>query len=279
MNIYFSVNENMNPQVPNILSKFYDKHDTAAYLHQIKTDDLPELETLHRDNTTGIVWEVVAYSGADVYESVDGDPSYAERVSLGKKDNGRLVILQSVAPEGATMHVKPEVFKSRIHSMDHYQLLVKAQPSVERFTELDTLENTDTPFWKRDVKTMDVVKTLRKLSDPTTTSLYVLNVFSTPNGLAELTIEYVDNNTPNRSPVVAKVNATWLPQDLLESIPREVLLKSQTFRRYMDSGMITPITKGSAKLIMETPEYRVEVDRMAQLQPDAKLARTRQGLI
>jgi hypothetical protein len=252
----------MKPQVPDILSKFYDKHDPAAFLHEIQTEDLPELGTLYRDNTTGIVWEVLAHSGSDVYEGEAKNGYYGNPALLSKNDlkRERLIILQSVEPEGVTMHVTPDVIKSRIHSSEHYKVALKAQPQVARFEEVDSFENT-APFWRRAVKTMTTEKTLRKLADPATTSLYVLNVYPTPHGLADLLIEYLDENTVNRVPQIAKVEATWLPQDLLESVPKDALLKSQTFRRMLDNNMIAPITKGSARLIMDAPEYQAEVDR------------------
>jgi hypothetical protein len=271
----------MNPQVPSILSKFYDKHDPAIYLHKIKTDDLPEIETLYRDNTTGIVWEVIAHSGGDVYER-GGNPGYSyayygetTSTSLSKSDqrHDRMVIMQSVEPEGVTMHVAPHVLKSRVHSSEHYRLALKAQPEIDRFEEVEGIGNDAVPFWTRGIKTMSTEKTLRKLRDEATTSLYVLNVFPTPHGLAELLIEYVDESTPNRTPVIAKVEATWLPQDLLESVPKAALLKSQTFRCMLDKEMIIPITKGSAKQIMETPEYQVEVDRRNELKAKTRLYR------
>jgi hypothetical protein len=261
MNIYVKVRK-MKPQVPDILSKFYDKHDPAAFLHEIQTEDLPELGTLYRDNTTGIVWEVLAHSGGDLYDAVKTNYlGYCENTSLLKKDRERLVILQSVEPEGVTMHVKPDVIKSRIHSSEHYKVALKAQPEVARFEEVESFEST-APFWRRAVKKMTTEKTLRKLTDPATTSLYVLNVYPTPHGLADLLIEYLDENATTRTPKIAKVEATWLPQDLLESVPKAALLKSQTFRRMLDNNMIAPITKGSARLIMDTPEYQVEVERM-----------------
>jgi hypothetical protein len=252
----------MKPQVPDILSKFYDKHDPAALVHEIKTDDLPEIETLFRDNTSGIVWKVIAHSGGDVYESPtsDGYDYSGRQLPLGKKNRERMVILQSVVPEGNTMHIDPHVLKNRIHSSEHYRLAIKAQPQIARFEELEFLENNDAPFWKRGIKVMNTEKTLRKLTEAETTSLYVMNVYPTPHGLAELFVEYVDG-------VMAKVEPTWIPQDLLESIQKDALLKSQTFRRLLDNGMIVAITNGSAKRIQATPEYRAELDRLNETKP------------
>lgn len=265
MNIY-SRQEKMKPQVPDILSKFYDKHDPAAFLHEIQTDDLPELETLYRDNSTGIVWKVIAHSGDDLYDAGETDYlGYCENTSLVKKARQRLVILQAVAPGGVTMHVAPSVLKDRIHSSEHFRMALKAQPEIARFEEVDGLGSYEVPFWKRGIKTMTTEKTLRKLTEAETTSLYVLNVYPTSHGLAELLIEYLDENATNRSPKIAKVAATWLPQDLLESVPKEALLKSQTFRRFLDGEMVVAITNGSAKRIKATPEYQVEVDRRNEL--------------
>lgn len=252
----------MKPQVPNILSKFYDKHDPDANLYKIQTDDLPEIETFYRDNTTGIVWQVIAHSGSDLHEPSDGRYENYGSVSLVKQERERLIILKAVDPEGVTMHVTPHVFKSRIHSSEHYKMALKAQPEVARFEELDELNEVRETFWSRGVKMMNTEKTLRKLAEAETTSLYVLNVYPTQHGLAEMPVEYVNGSMTN-------VKATWLPQDLLESIQKDVLLKSQTFRRLLDRGMIVAITNGSAKRIKATPEYRVEVDRMNEkMAPD-----------
>lgn len=256
----------MKPQVPDILSKFYDKHDPAAYLHEIQTDDLPQIGTLYRDNTTGIVWKVIAHSGGDVYVAFE-NPVYTNGLmtaSLRKQDHerDRLVVLQG--PEGITMHVAPQVLKSNIHSSEHYRIALKAQPTVARFEELEHLESNDAPFWKRSIKTMNTEKTLRKLKESNTTSLHVLNVYPTQQGLASLFIEYIDMHSVNRSPQVSKIKPTWLPQDLLESIPKEALLNSQTFRRFLDDGMVVAITNGSAKRIKETPEYKAEVERLKE---------------
>jgi hypothetical protein len=255
--------KNMKPQVPDILSKFYDKHDPAAFLHEIKTDDLPEIGTLYRDNTTGIVWEVLAHSGSDTYESPDISTYnyYPPASALGKKEKQRLIVLKSVEPVGVTMHVTPDKLKDRIHSSEHYKMALKAQPQVARFEEVESYSD-DAPFWRRGVKVMGTGKTLRRLTEEDTTSLYVLNVFPTPHGLAELIIEYLDENTPNRHPKGTRVEATWLPQDLLKEVPKAALLKSQTFRRMLDAKMILPITEGSARRIMETPEYQEELDRV-----------------
>jgi hypothetical protein len=270
----------MKPQIPKILSKFYDKHDPAVCKHEIQTDDLPEIDKLFRDNTTGIVWKVVAHSGADVYDAEETDyPGYHKNISLVKKQRERLVILTAVEPAGLTMHVTPQTLKTRIHSSEHFRIALKAQPQIDRFEELDALESNDAPFWRRGVKVMDTEKTLCKLAEAETTSLYVLNVYPTPHGLADLLIEYLDGNATHRTPQVAKVAATWVPQDLLASIPKDALLKSQTFRRFLDGGMIVAITKGSAKMIMETPEYEFEAERLVETQPDVKLMRARKDAI
>jgi hypothetical protein len=254
----------MKLRVPNLLAKFYKKHDPAAHLHEINTKDLPELDALYRDNSTGIVWKVLAHSGGDIHVVDFGGYAYGEITSLRKEDNEpeRLVILQSVEPEGATMHVTPYAFKSRIHSMDHYKVVVKAEPDIERFTKLAELEDDGIPFWQRGVKTLTTQQTLQALSQESTTSLHVINVYATKHGLADLLIEYLDENAVTREPKIAKVEATWLPQDLLESVPKQALLKSQTFRRFLDGGFIKVIRSASVGRIMATPEAEVEVERM-----------------
>jgi hypothetical protein len=262
MNIY-SRQEKMKPQVPDILSKLYEKNDPEVGRHEIKTDDLPEVGAIYRDNTTGIVWKVIAHSGGDVYE-YDRLDEYggSGAFSLSKKDckRERMVIMQSVEPEGVTMHVEPEVLKSRIHSSDHYKMIVKAQPDILRFEKLDQVESKDVPFWKRGVKRLNSKEALEKLANPKTTSLYVLNVFASQHGLADLIFEFSTPLSEGR-PYVEKIAATWLPQDMLSLVPREALLNSVTFRRYLDKGLIVVITNGSAKRIQATPEHKDESEK------------------
>jgi hypothetical protein len=259
----------MKPTVPNLLAKFYTKHDPAIYLHEIKTTDLPDVGTLYRDNTTGIVWKILAHSGGDNSIQDFGAYGYGEITSLRKSDHEpeRLLILQSVEPEGATMHVSPCTLTARIHSMDHYKMVMKATPDIERFTKLDRLGNNTVPFWKREVYPLNTDETLRSLARESTTSLFVINVYATKHGLVDLLVEYLDENSVNRSPQVAKIAATWLPQDLLESVPKAALLKSQTFRRFLDNGFIKVITANSAKRVFETEEGRAEIERQSHVNP------------
>jgi hypothetical protein len=201
-------------------------------------------------------------------------------VSLNETKRSRnvLVILQSVNNEKLVMHLKPEVLESEILSLDHYKVVMKDSPRVPRFEIIEFAEEIEPAEPTKGVKTMGVDKTIRKLTDPMTTSLHILNVFPTPHGLAELLVEYMDNN-PSQRPQIARIEASWIPQDILALVPREALLNSQTFRRYLERGFILPITRGSAKRIKETPEYAIEVNRLAEMRPELKIMRTQQGMI
>lgn len=269
----------MKPQVPDILVNLYKKIDPEADKLVVDILSVPPLGRLYRDNTSGIVWRVFAYSGDDPYEPGRHDDRY-ELVSLKvtKPSRDVLVLLQSVNNEKLMMHLEPEVLESSILSLDHYKVVMKDSPRVQRFEIVEFEEDIEPTEPAQVVKTMSIEKTIRKLNDPMTTSLHILNVFPTPHGLAELLVEYLDNN-PAQRPQIAKIQASWIPQDILALVPREALLNSQTFRRYLELDFILPITRGSAKRIKETPEYKVELERLAELQPEAKLARTRQGLI
>jgi hypothetical protein len=96
--------------------------------------------------------------------------------------------------------------------------------------------------------------------------------------LTELLIEYLDTTSVNRTPQVAKIKATWLPQNLLESAPKDALLKSQTFRRMLDTEMVVVITKGSVKRIENTPEYQEEIARLAERDSQLKPYHARYGM-
>lgn len=269
----------MKPQVPDILVQLYKKIDPAADKLAVDILSVPPIGRLYRDNTSGIVWRVLAYSGDDTYEPARYEDRY-EAVALNatKPSRNVLVLLQSVNNDKLVMHLEPEVLESEILSLDHYKVVMKDSPRVPRFETIEFEEDIESPEPTKGVKTMSIEKTIRKLSDPMTTSLHILNVFPTPHGLAELLVEYLDNN-PTQRPQVAKIQASWIPQDILALVPREALLNSQTFRRYLEREFILPITRGSAKRIKETQEYEVEVARLAELQPEAKMMRTRQGLI
>lgn len=269
----------MKPQVPDILVQLYKKIDPAADKQVVDTLQLPPIGRLYRDNTSGVVWKVLAYSGDDTYEQSRNTDHY-EAVSLKVTKTPRevLVILQSVNNEKLIMHLKPEVLASDILSLDHYKVVMKDSPRVPRFEIIEFAEVIEPAEPTKGVKAMSVDKTIRKLTDPMTTSLHILNVYPTPHGLAELLVEYLDNN-PSQRPQIAKIQASWIPQDILALVPREALLNSQTFRRYLERGFILPITRGSAKRIKETPEYGAEVQRLVELQPEEKMMRTRQGLI
>lgn len=263
----------MKPQVPDILAKFYKKNDTAIHIHEIKKEDLPEIGCLYRDNTSGIIWEVFAHTGGDTYKRTPAAYEYDGSLNdFSKKayEKERLVILKAVDPEaeGVFMHLDPSLFKAKIHSGEHYAVIVKADPEIKRFEEVDGLESSEIPFWKRGVKTLSAEKVMKKLNNPDTTSLYVLNVYPTPHGLVDLLFEYVDETSPNKNPVVDKIEATWLPQDILKRIPKSVLINSPTFLRYLNGGFIQPITNGSAKLIMETPEAENELERISGKKPN-----------
>jgi hypothetical protein len=261
----------MKLNVPDILVKFFRKHDPAAHLHEIHTDDLPLIGTHYRDNTTGIIWEVAAYSGGDTYEEPNSDPFYAyglNREKLGKPEPDRLVILKSVEPEGVMMHVAPKVLTSTIHSMEHYAVVQKAMTEIARFELVENYSDGSAPFWKRRVKVMDTDKTLRKLAESDTTSLYLLNIYATQHGLADLFLEYIDPMSSTKKPFLARIGATWIPQDILQQVPsKSVLLEHREFRRYLDNGFIQPITTGSAKLIMQTAEYKAEIERLKEADP------------
>jgi hypothetical protein len=269
----------MKPQVPDILVQLYKKIDPEADKLSVDILSVPPLGRLYRDNTNGVVWKVLAYSGDDMYEP-GANANLDRLISLNDTQRSRdvLVILQAVNNEKLVMHLEPEVLESEILSLDHYKVVMKDSPRVPRFEIVEFAEEIDTPDQVKGVKTMSVDKTIRKLTDPMTTSLYILNVYPTPHGLAELLVEYLDNN-PTQKPQIATIQASWIPQDILSLVPREALLNSQTFRRYLERGFILPITRGSAKRIKATPEYEVEAKRLVEMQPEEKMMRARQGLI
>jgi hypothetical protein len=269
----------MKPQVPDILVQLYKKIDPAADKQVVDTLQFPPVGRLYRDNTSGIVWKVLGYSGDDTYEPGSNDTRY-ESVSLNvtKSPLDILALLQSVNNEKLIMHLDPDVIESEILSLDHYKVVMKDSPRVPRFEIVEFAEEIDTPDLTKGVKTMSIDKTIRKLTDPMTTSLHILNVYPTPHGLAELLVEYMDNN-PSQRPQIARIEASWIPQDILALVPREALLNSQTFRRYLERGFILPITRGSAKRIKATPEYDIEVKRIAEMRPELKIMRAQQGMI
>jgi hypothetical protein len=263
----------MKPQVPEILVQLYKKIDPEADKLVVDLLSVPPIGRLYRDNTNGILWKVLTYSGDDMYEPV-GNANLIHPVYLNdtKRSRDVLVILQAVNNEKLVMHLKPEVLESDILSLDHYKVVMKNSPRVPRFEIVEFAEDIEPAEPTKGVKTMSIDKTIRKLTDPMTTSLYILNVYPTPHGLAELLVEYLDNN-PSKHPNIAKIQASWIPQDILALVPREALLNSQTFRRYLERGFILPITRGSAKRIKETPEYEVEAKRLVEMQPEEKMMR------
>ncbi len=260
----------MKPQVPDILVQLYKRIDPEADKLVLDELSIPPVGGLYRDNTNGVVWKVLAYSGDDTYEpESNANLSRPVYLSATKRSRDVLVILQAVNNEKLIMHLKPEVLESDILSLDHYKVVMKDSPRVPRFDIVYEDEEIDTPEPTKGVKTMSIDKTIRKLTDPMTTSLHVLNVYPTPHGLAELLIEYLDNN-PSKNSQVAKIKASWIPQDILALVPREALLNSQTFRRYLEQGFILPITRGSAKRIKETTEYEKVVARLAEMDDKLK---------
>jgi hypothetical protein len=269
----------MKPQVPDILVQLYKKIDHAADKQIVDTLQFPPIGRLYRDNTSGVVWKVLGYSGEDTYEPSSNEPRYeAVTLIVTKPPLDILALLQSVNNEKLIMHVPPDVLESEILSLDHYKVVMKDSLRVPRFEIVEEDEEIDIPDLTKGVKTMSIDKTIRKLNDPMTTSLHILNVYPTPHGLAELLVEYMDNN-PSQRPQIARIEASWIPQDILALVPREALLNSQTFRRYLERGFILPITRGSARRIKETPEYAIEVNRLAEMRPELKIMRAQQGML
>lgn len=245
-------------QVPYILSQIYRKHGKVLESKPIDTKDLPAIGSLYRDNVTGYLWEVFAHAGGDTYVE-ENRVDYYESFDLRQiKKEDRVILLKSVA--GALIYVTPEVFRSDIPASEHYEFVSKVEPTVKRF-ELAEFPDEE-PIDDELITVMSTEKVIRKLTKESTTSLYILNVYTTNHGLTDLLIEYKADGFEGYRPIGVKIAASWVPQDLLMQIPRTELLNNIAFRKMLDSGMIVAISKGSAKRILETPECEEEIERL-----------------
>src|SRR5258708_33361 len=121
----------MKPQVPDILVQLYKKIDPVADQQVVDTLYFPSVGTIYRDNTNGLVWKLLAYSGDDTYEpgcnaNLGGSVSLKET----KRPRDVLAILGSVDNAKLIMHIKPDVLESEIMSLDHYKVVMKDSPRV-----------------------------------------------------------------------------------------------------------------------------------------------------
>lgn len=245
----------MKPKVPEILSKFFRKCDPQAFLHEVSNSDLPALGSTYRDNTSGIVWGVLAHAGPDKYQKSSDDDQFGYQVTTVKE---RKIILTAIDHDNVVMHISLHDFNQDIPASDHYQFVRKDAVSVKRFEPWHVLD--DIEFCESPVKEMSIEKVYKKLNNPETVSLHVVNVNATAHGLADLFIEFKDERSGEWRG--EKIKATWIPQDLLKVMSKKTLLESITFRKMIENGLVVPITKGSVKRIMETPEYAEELERI-----------------
>lgn len=245
----------MNPKVPEILSKFFRKCNPQAFLHDVNNADLPALGSTYRDNTSGLVWGVLAHAGPDKYQKSYDDYQFEYYVTPVRE---RKIILTAIQHDNVVMHISLDDFNQYIPASDHYEFIRKDVVSIKRFEPCDVRD--DCEFCDSPIKEMSIEKVYKKLNNPETASLQVINVKATAHGLSDLLIEFKDEKSGEWRG--EKIKATWLPQDLLKVMPKKTLLESITFRKMIEDGFIVPITNGSAKRIMETPEAVEELERV-----------------
>lgn len=114
-----------------------------------------------------------------------------------------------------------------------------------------------------------------ELATDKTGPLHVVNAMKTQHGLANILFMYHRPRVPviiNLSPEVtaydAKVctlEATWLPQDITNQMPRDLLRINSEFMRLVTNGHLLVLKPKQAKRILATTEAQEEQTRLTDL--------------
>lgn len=255
--------------IPNIMHNLYPMDGTTARAKQEKSyadaleqhqqsfglETLPEIGTLYRDNTNGLVFEIVALA-----MEPQGDET--DIVSYVRKFQSLSVIMRGFL-HTATIVVSFQSFYSMLDPDRAYDFKgIGPYSEKKRFerTEVTAKVNEGVADQESQVKPWSLEKIEKRLASKKK-RLYVVNTMLTKHGLPDILFEFSEAHE-RAKPEVCKLPASWVPVDILSLVPRKSLQNNARFLALLREGHVKVISKRNYRRIMETQAAQEELARV-----------------